>query len=93
MQQRVTGWVTETDPVGSAPKLLQYPEKSSLAEYRTLATHVAVPGVQTASVRALASTVPVQSFDANTSIVPVQLVSVGVSHAHSVQVRVSSYSR
>ena len=93
MQQRVTGWVTETDPVGSAPKVLQEPEKASVAEYRMLWTAIGLPGVQTVSVAALASTVPVQLFDANTSIVPVQLVPVGVSHAQSVQFRVSSTPR
>ena len=90
MQQRVTGWVTETDPVGSATELLQNPEKFSVAEYSTLLTDEVLPGVQTLSVAALASTVPVQSFDAKTSIVPVQLVPVGVSHAQPVQARVSS---
>ena len=90
MQQRVTGWVAVTAPIGSDPKALQDPEKSSEAVYRMLLTAKGPPGVQTVSVRALASTVPVQSFDANTSIVPVQPVPVGVSHVQSVQVRVSS---
>jgi len=90
----VTGWVTETDPVGSPPEPLHDPEKLSVAEYSMLFTdEVAVLGVQTVSVAALASTVPLQSFVANTSIVPMQPVPVGVSHAQAVQFRVSSTPR